>query len=191
MGVHVAITFRSWSESALGSTEAVPTFLSFDQNLNGTVSADEFEIGLMREFDRMDENMDDSLSRSEMVFTIQERRQSRQSRGGEGLQENARTVGGKLLERLHDLKDKHMAIGDVRGHGLMLALEFVTDRDSKTPDKDMTTEVFEACRAQSIILSKSGPFQQCLRMVPPLCLSMDDVDQVTDSLDNALADAAQ
>lgn len=108
----------------------------------------------------------------------------------EGLQENARTVGAKLLERLQDLKDKHSAIGDVRGKGLMLALEFVTDRDSKTPDKEMTAEVFEACRAEGIILSKSGPFQQCLRMVPPLCLSQEDVDQVTTSLDGALTAAA-
>ncbi|WP_370227820.1 aspartate aminotransferase family protein [Cognatishimia sp.] len=108
----------------------------------------------------------------------------------EGLQENARVVGAKLLERLHDLKDKHGAIGDVRGKGLMLALEFVKDRDSKTPDKEMTTEVFEACRAQGIILSKSGPFQQCLRMVPPLCLSLEDVDQVAASLDSALEAAA-
>jgi alanine-glyoxylate transaminase/(R)-3-amino-2-methylpropionate-pyruvate transaminase len=108
----------------------------------------------------------------------------------EGLQENARTVGAKLLERLQDLKDKHSAIGDVRGKGLMLALEFVTDRDSKTPDKEMTAEVFEACRAEGIILSKSGPFQQCLRMVPPLCLSQEDVDQVTTSLDGALSAAA-
>lgn len=108
----------------------------------------------------------------------------------EALQENARVVGAKLLERLQDLKDKHSAIGDVRGKGLMLALEFVTDRDSKTPDKEMTTEVFEACRAEGIILSKSGPFQQCLRMVPPLCLSQEDVDHVTTSLDSALSAAA-
>ncbi len=104
----------------------------------------------------------------------------------EGLQENARAVGDALLERLHDLKDRYHAIGDVRGKGLMLALEFVKDRDSKTPDRDMTTDVFEACRAQGIILSKSGPFQQCLRMVPPLCLSMGDVDQVATGLDRAL-----
>lgn len=109
----------------------------------------------------------------------------------EGLQENAALVGGKLLERLHDLKDKHSAIGDVRGKGLMLALEFVKDRDSKTPDKDMTTEVFEACRVQGIIMSRSGPFQQCLRMVPPLCLSLEDVDQVAVSLNLALEAAAR
>lgn len=109
----------------------------------------------------------------------------------EGLQENAAKVGGVLLERLHDLKDKHAAIGDVRGKGLMLALEFVKDRDSKSPDKEMTTEVFEACRDQGIILSKSGPFQSCLRMVPPLCLSLEDVDHVASSLDRALSAARE
>ncbi|MEM9793097.1 MAG: aspartate aminotransferase family protein [Pseudomonadota bacterium] len=109
----------------------------------------------------------------------------------EGLQDNARKVGAALLERLNDLKDRHAAIGDVRGKGLMLAIEMVTDRDAKTPDKETTTEVFEACRSQGIILSKSGPFQSCLRMVPPLCLSMDDVDQVADGLDQAFQHTAK
>lgn len=108
----------------------------------------------------------------------------------EGLQENAATVGAALLERLHDLKDKHRPIGDVRGKGLMLAIEMVKDRDSKTPDKEVTTEVFEACRDQGIILSKSGPFQSSLRMVPPLCLSLEDVDRVANGLDQAFEAAA-
>ena len=109
----------------------------------------------------------------------------------EGLQENARSVGSALLERLHDLKDRYTVIGDVRGKGLMLAIEFVSDRDSKSPDKDATTEVFEACRNQRIILSKSGPFQSCLRMVPPLCLTLEDVDVVAKALDQALKAAQQ
>lgn len=108
----------------------------------------------------------------------------------EGLQDNARQVGAVFLERLHDLKDRHATIGDVRGKGLMLAIEMVSDRDAKTPDKETTTEVFEACRAQGIILSKSGPFQSCLRMVPPLCLSMEDVDQVAEGLDQAFQQIA-
>lgn len=103
----------------------------------------------------------------------------------ENLQKNAQSVGGVLLERLHALKEKHPAIGDVRGKGLMLAIEMVSDRERKTPDKETTTEVFEACRDQGIILSKSGPFQSCLRMVPPLCLSLADVDEVAEGLDRA------
>ncbi len=103
----------------------------------------------------------------------------------EGLQQNAMDVGGALLERLHDLKSRHRAIGDVRGKGLMLAIEMVRDHDSKTPDKEKTAAVFEACRDAGLILSKSGPLQSTLRMVPPLCLSMDDVDHVAEGLDAA------
>ena len=99
----------------------------------------------------------------------------------------ARTVGAVLLDRLHDLKERHEAIGDVRGKGLMLAMEVVSDRDAKTPDKNTTTEVFEACRDQGIILSKSGPTRSCLRMVPPMCLSIEDVDAVAEGLDAAFS----
>jgi len=107
----------------------------------------------------------------------------------EGLQANAKVVGKALLDRLIELKSKHSCIGDVRGIGLMLAIEFVKDRQTKEPDRDMTASVFEQCRAQGIILSKSGPTQSCLRMVPPLCLSIEDVELVAEKLDHALTNA--
>jgi len=69
----------------------------------------------------------------------------------------------------------------------MLAIEFVKDRKTKEPDRETTALVFEQCREQGIILSKSGPSQSCLRMVPPLCLSLEDVEQVAEKLDNALS----
>jgi alanine-glyoxylate transaminase/(R)-3-amino-2-methylpropionate-pyruvate transaminase len=103
------------------------------------------------------------------------------------VRENARDVGAALLERLNALKEKHEVIGDVRGRGLMLAIEMVKDRKSKEPDAETTAAVFEACRESGLILSKSGPFQSSLRMVPPMCLSMEDVDQVHDGLDQAFS----
>ena len=103
----------------------------------------------------------------------------------EETQKNAQVVGAALLERLRDLQSRHTAIGDVRGRGLMLAIEMVKDRDTKEPDRETTSAVFERCREQGLILSKSGPTQSCLRMVPPMCLSLDDVDQVADGLDAA------
>ncbi|MEO0379581.1 MAG: aspartate aminotransferase family protein [Pseudomonadota bacterium] len=103
----------------------------------------------------------------------------------EGIQENAKVVGAALLERLQDLQNRHDAIGDVRGRGLMMAIEMVKDRKTKEPDRETTAAVFEECKANGLILSKSGPTQSCLRMVPPLCLSMDDVDAVATGLDKA------
>ena len=105
------------------------------------------------------------------------------------LQANAKVVGKALLIRLQELKKKHQCIGDVRGCGLMLAIEFVSDKKTKKPDSVTTAAVFEKCREQGIILSKSGPTQSCLRMVPPLCLTLDDVEQVAEKLDNALTTA--
>ena len=107
----------------------------------------------------------------------------------EKTQANARDVGGALLARLKDLQQRHTAIGDVRGRGLMLAIEMVKDRKTKEPDAGVTAAVFESCRAQGLILSKSGPNRSVLRMVPPMCLSMADVDQVAEGLDRAFQEA--
>jgi alanine-glyoxylate transaminase/(R)-3-amino-2-methylpropionate-pyruvate transaminase len=106
------------------------------------------------------------------------------------VQNNAKTVGAALLERLQDLKQRHGCIGDVRGRGLMMAVELVKDRKTREPDRDTTAAVFEACRDAGLILSKSGPFQSVLRMVPPLCLSMDDIDTVANALDQAFTKAS-
>lgn len=105
----------------------------------------------------------------------------------DNVQENARAVGGALLERLKDLQQKHPSIGDVRGRGLMLAIEMVKDRKTKEPDRETTAAVFENCRKAGLILSKSGQFQSVLRMVPPMCLSMEDVDHAADGLDQAFS----
>ncbi|MEQ9257892.1 MAG: aspartate aminotransferase family protein [Roseovarius sp.] len=107
----------------------------------------------------------------------------------DGVQENARVVGAALLERLQALKEKHACIGDVRGRGLMLAIEMVKDRRTKEPDRAATAAIFETCRESRLILSKSGPTQSVLRMVPPLCLSLEDVDAVAEGLDRALSKA--
>lgn len=109
----------------------------------------------------------------------------------EGLQENAAEVGAALLERLHDIKDKYSVIGDVRGKGLMLAIEMAREREAKTPDREAMTEIFEACRDQGIILSKSGQFQSCLRIVRPLCLTKVDVEHVAKGLNIACRQATQ
>lgn len=106
------------------------------------------------------------------------------------LQENAQTVGAALLARLQELYQKYPGIGDVRGRGLMLAIEMVRDRKTMEPDPGLTAAVFEGAREAGLILSKSGPTQSCLRMVPPLCLSLGDVDRVAEGLDRAF-DAAR
>ncbi len=77
----------------------------------------------------------------------------------------------------------------MRGRGLMLAIELVKDRRSKEPATEETARVFEASRRHGLVLSKSGPHQSVLRMVPPLCLSPDDVENVAAGMEASFAEA--
>jgi alanine-glyoxylate transaminase/(R)-3-amino-2-methylpropionate-pyruvate transaminase len=93
----------------------------------------------------------------------------------ERLQENAKKVGVSLLKVLRDLQQGHELIGDVRARGLMLSIELVKDRKSKAPASEETADIFERTREEGLVMSKSGPDRNILRMVPPLCITEDDV----------------
>jgi alanine-glyoxylate transaminase/(R)-3-amino-2-methylpropionate-pyruvate transaminase len=96
----------------------------------------------------------------------------------ERLQENAKLVGAALKKGLEELKEEFPLIGDVRGCGLMLAVELVKDRATKEPAPEETLALFEETRHNGLISSRSGPYRNVIRMVPPLCLSMADADEV-------------
>jgi alanine-glyoxylate transaminase/(R)-3-amino-2-methylpropionate-pyruvate transaminase len=98
----------------------------------------------------------------------------------ERLQENARTVGAALKARLEDLTKHSPLIGDIRGQGLMLAIELVKDQATKEPAPEATLAIFEETRRQGLVASRSGPNRNVIRMCPPLCLSMSDIDDVMD-----------
>jgi len=98
----------------------------------------------------------------------------------EGLQENARAVGAALRAQLEDLKPRFSLIGDIRGQGLMLAIELVKDQETKEPAPEATLAVFEETRRNGLVASRSGPYRNVIRMCPPLCLSMTDVADVVE-----------
>lgn len=105
----------------------------------------------------------------------------------EGLQENARIVGGYLKEGLRALQARHRLIGDVRGMGLMLGVELVRDRNTKEPAKEETLELFEALRELRVLVGKGGFFGNVLRIKPPLCVTREDAEYAIEALDVALA----
>jgi alanine-glyoxylate transaminase/(R)-3-amino-2-methylpropionate-pyruvate transaminase len=109
----------------------------------------------------------------------------------ERLQENARVVGGALKTRLEDLKERYPIIGDVRGRGLMLAIELVRNRATKEPAPEETLAVFEETRRNGLVASRSGPYRNVIRMCPPLCLAMADVDDVVDRFERSFAAIAR
>ncbi|KAF8378200.1 hypothetical protein HHK36_029537 [Tetracentron sinense] len=92
----------------------------------------------------------------------------------EKLQENAFVVGSYLKERLTSLKEKYDIIGDVRGRGLMLGVELVTDRQEKTPAKVETIHFMDQMKENGVLIGKGGFFGNVIRITPPLCFTKED-----------------
>jgi alanine-glyoxylate transaminase / (R)-3-amino-2-methylpropionate-pyruvate transaminase len=101
----------------------------------------------------------------------------------EQLQQNSARVGAALRQVLERLQSKHEIIGEVRGRGLMLAIELVSDRRTKTPATREAADIFERTREQGLVVSKSGACRNILRMVPPMCLAMNDVEAIAGALE--------
>jgi 4-aminobutyrate aminotransferase-like enzyme len=103
------------------------------------------------------------------------------------LPKNARVVGDYLRARLEELKDKHTVIGDVRGMGLMQAIECVKDRETKQPDPESVLRVFEETRRRGVLIGKGGLYGNVIRLGPPLVATTSDIDQLISALDGAFA----
>jgi 4-aminobutyrate aminotransferase-like enzyme len=105
------------------------------------------------------------------------------------LQHNAAEVGAYFLDRLRRLQDNHAAIGDVRGRGLYIGVDLVSDRDDRTPDAALAERVSEQLKDEGVILIPTGIANNVLKIKPPMTFTREDVNQVVDTLDRVLADA--
>jgi len=105
----------------------------------------------------------------------------------ENLVTNAAETGAHLRGRLEELKHKYSLIGDVRGMGLMQALELVEDRESKQPSPAGTNALMEEARKRGLLLGKGGFYGNVIRMSPPLNISKADVDEAVRILDESFA----
>ena len=109
----------------------------------------------------------------------------------ENLQEHSRVVGQKLLNELAHLADRHEGVGDVRGAGLFIGFELVSDRAAKTPDRSRALDVIEHLRASHVLTSVAGPYGNVLKLRPPLAFQEQDIDWLVGALDKALTATAR
>ena len=104
------------------------------------------------------------------------------------LRENAREMGAYLKERLQELAEKHPVIGDVRGMGLLVALELVVDRETKEPARDAATRLLQGAKDRGLIIGRGGLYGNVIRICPPLIIDRANVDEAVSILDRALSD---
>ncbi|HJU56958.1 MAG TPA: aspartate aminotransferase family protein [Pyrinomonadaceae bacterium] len=105
----------------------------------------------------------------------------------EDLKRNAAEVGNYFRERLEELKEKYTVIGDVRGLGLMQAVELVKDRETKEPDPQSVLKVFEETRRRGVLIGKGGLYANVIRTGLMLNSTKDTVDELIKALDGAFA----
>jgi 4-aminobutyrate aminotransferase-like enzyme len=104
----------------------------------------------------------------------------------EGLQDNARAVGGYLLGGLKALESRHPIIGEARGMGLFLGVELVKDRETLEPATEAASTVTNRLREHRILIGTDGPFDNVLKIRPPLTFSRSDADLLVERLDEVL-----
>ena len=103
------------------------------------------------------------------------------------LLQNTADVGAYLRGRLEELQGKYNIIGEVRGMGLLQALELVEDRRSKKPATAATLQVMEASREHRILIGRGGLYGNVIRLSPPMNIAKTDVDAFVEQLDSVFA----
>lgn len=105
----------------------------------------------------------------------------------EGLQQHAWHLGRHFKSRLNELKAKHKLIGDVRGRGLFLGIEFVRDHTTLEPaDTEATAIVERMKKDHGVLLSTDGPLHNVIKIKPPMQFEQKNADFVVDKLDQVL-----
>ncbi len=105
------------------------------------------------------------------------------------LQANALRIGSRMLSRLKTLEQRHSCVGEVRGKGLMIGIEFVTE--GRRPASALATAALEACRERGLLVGKGGLFGNCFRIAPPLSVTESEADRACDILESAIEAVGQ
>jgi 4-aminobutyrate aminotransferase-like enzyme len=107
----------------------------------------------------------------------------------EQLQANAKAAGAYLFTGLVDAARGHTAVGDIRGAGLYLGVEFVKDPSSRAPDKDAAMRMVNGLRDRNILVGTAGIHGNILKIRPPLCFNREHADLFVAGFKDVLASA--
>ncbi len=109
----------------------------------------------------------------------------------ERLVEKSKKDGEYAMKRLKEIAEKQELVGDVRGKGLMIGIELVKDRKSKSPAAEEAVRVRDLCRGKSVLIGHGGLKGNVLRIQPPLVISREQLDRVIETVDQSLAEVSR
>ena len=104
-----------------------------------------------------------------------------------GVLESAMRIEGILMERLNAMKAKYPVIGDVRGRGAMIAIEFVENDGKLSPNAAAVTKVVNHCTANGVLVLNAGTYANVIRFLPPLAISNELLNEAMDILEAGIA----
>ena len=104
----------------------------------------------------------------------------------EGLVERAERIGETIRGRMLAWQERHPRIGDVRGLGAMLAIEYVRDPETKEPAPELALQVAEAAAQRGLLLLKAGTYSNCNRVLCPLVITDSELDEALSVWEEAL-----
>ncbi len=108
----------------------------------------------------------------------------------EHLMEHAARMGTALRDGLSRLQARHSMIGDIRGRGLWVGIELVLDPESKEPATDACGQVMNRMREEGVLLGRIGPFDNVLKLRPPMVFAEEHAEIVLDTLGRVLDEVA-
>ncbi|XP_052062506.1 alanine--glyoxylate aminotransferase 2, mitochondrial-like isoform X2 [Mytilus californianus] len=110
----------------------------------------------------------------------------------DGTQQNSLEVGTYFINKLRELQNEFDVIGDVRGKGLMIGLELVSDREKRTPlPADSVGKIWEDMKDMGLLVGKGGLYGTTLRIKPPMCITKEDTDFAIDVMKKAFQNFCQ
>lgn len=109
----------------------------------------------------------------------------------ENLQEHALEMGKYVLKQWRKLMGKYQCIGDIRGVGLFLGIEFVKSRETKEPDEDLAHQIVQDMKDRFFLLSTDGPFHNVIKFKPPMVFGKDEADALYKNLDEVISSLTQ
>lgn len=94
----------------------------------------------------------------------------------ENLIERANVIGSKIVARFNEWKEKYECVGDVRGLGSMIGVEFVTDKASKTPDAKLVSNIIQYAAHHGLLMENAGTYNNVIRFLAPLVITDEQLE---------------